>query len=70
MRQRFVNIHHLRTKRLKLEALLIPERLTGQTSGNFARINSERCAIAESITAQRRDFLTVNINNAAGGRLN
>ncbi|MGQ7191243.1 YcjX family protein, partial [Escherichia sp. HC-CC] len=25
----------------KLEALLIPERLTGQTSGNFARINSE-----------------------------
>ncbi len=40
------------------------------TRGNFARINSERCAIAESITAQRRDFLTVNINNAAGGRLN
>lgn len=25
MRQRFVDIHHLRTKRLKLEALLIPE---------------------------------------------
>ncbi len=70
MRQRFVDIHHLRTKRLKLEALLIPERLTVQTCGNFAGINSERCAITESITAQRRDFLTVNINNAAGGRLN
>ncbi|XPE64363.1 hypothetical protein ACNKHU_08005 [Shigella flexneri] len=39
----------------QLEALLIPERLTRQTCGTSPH-NSERCAIAKSITTQRRIF--------------
>ncbi|CSG11355.1 Uncharacterised protein [Shigella sonnei] len=69
MRQRFVDIHHLRAKRFKLEPLLVPERLTGQTRRNFTGVNGERRTIAEPITAQCRNFLAVDINNAAGGRL-
>lgn len=35
MRQRFINIHHLRAEVFKLKALLLPEGLTRQARGHF-----------------------------------
>ena len=62
MRQRLVNIHRLWTEILKLKALFVPECLARQTGRNFTRINSQRFAVAQAMTTQRRNFLAVNVN--------
>ena len=46
MRQRFINIHHLRAEVFKLKALLLPEGLTRQARGHFSGIDGQRLSVA------------------------
>ncbi|SVM88628.1 Uncharacterised protein [Klebsiella pneumoniae] len=40
MRQRFINVHHLRAEVFKLKALLFPESLARQAGWHLAGVDS------------------------------
>lgn len=46
MRQRFINIHHLRAEVFKLKPLQLPECLTRQARGHFPGIDGQRLSVA------------------------
>lgn len=56
MRQRLIDVHHLRTEILKLKPLLLPERLTRQPGRNLSGVDGQRLTVAQAVAAQRGIF--------------
>jgi hypothetical protein len=49
MRQRLIDVHHLRTEILKLKPLLLPERLTRQPRRHLSGVDGQRLTVAQAI---------------------
>jgi hypothetical protein len=56
MRQRLIDVHHLRTEILKLKPLLLPERLTRQPGRHLSGVDGQRLTVAQAVAAQRGIF--------------
>jgi hypothetical protein len=56
MRQRLIDVHHLRAEIFKLKALLLPEGLTRQPGRHLAGVDGQRLTVAQAVAAQRGIF--------------